>query len=199
MHKDSRDPDQERDDCLTVLRSGGAVCHKDDQTKTYVFQSIYIPRFVGHGITEIDAYRDYLRVIQEPLKWRAIASEFLPTLKDEFACEDDPATPMQLWIEVWQHFEKAYMEPRDEDLIRRVYAFADWCELQDQDPDTSAGNDLPTCVIVCFYEHLPANAKSREDMPRWFTLNQVDQMKDTFSYLYDDFDKLRELFERSQG
>lgn len=112
--------------------------------------------------------------------WRRQAQEMLPELIGEISVA---ATPMQLWIEIGFAFDNAYNEPRNEDLIRRIYSFASWCVEQPQTVDAQAQDDLFTCVVVCFYEDIPANEAARADMPRWFTEEEVRQNKKVFSYL----------------
>jgi hypothetical protein len=78
-------------------------------------------------------------------------------------------------------FGDAYKEPRNEDLIARIYQYAEWCGTQPR--GTSAEDDLGTCVHVCFFEHIPESPAALEDMPRWFSREDVVLMKDTFSYM----------------
>jgi hypothetical protein len=89
-----------------------------------------------------------------------------------------------LWPELAEAFKRAYRAPRNEDLIARIYAFADWC--CSQPPGDNAENDLATCVSVCFYEHIPESPEALKDMPRWFSRSEVIAMKETFSYLVDE-------------
>ncbi len=125
--------------------------------------------------------------------WRRQAQEMLPELMDEIS---DAVTPMQLWIEIGFAFDNAYNEPRNEDLIRRIYSFASWCVKQPQIVDAQAQDDLFTCVVVCFYEDIPANKAARADMPRWFTKEEVQQNKEVFSYSISegDYQELLNLF-----
>lgn len=125
--------------------------------------------------------------------WRAKALEMLPELAKEIAAVDNP---MWAWIEICFAFQDAYKEPRNEDLIRHIYGYADWC-LEHGHRDKDAERDLLTCVAVCFYESIPNHKASREDMPRWFSLEEVLAMKETFSYHLnpDEFDLLIKLFE----
>jgi hypothetical protein len=44
-------------------------------------------------------------------------------------------SPGMLWIKLRSAFERAYEEPINEDLIARIYAFADWCVAQVDEPD----------------------------------------------------------------
>ena len=109
--------------------------------------------------------------------WRSQAQEVLPELVEEIVAANNP---MQLWIDIGFAFDAAYNEPRNKDLIRRIYDFASWCIEQPRSDD--ARDDLFTCVVVCFYEDIPKNKAAREDMPRWFTLEDVRQNKKVFSY-----------------
>lgn len=111
--------------------------------------------------------------------WRRKAIEALPELAREIG---DAATPMSAWIEIEIAFMSGYAsEPINEDLIRRVYAYAYWC-LDHGSRATNAEYDLPTCVAVCFLETLPSRPEIRKDMQRWFTLEEVRGMKDIFTY-----------------
>ena len=109
--------------------------------------------------------------------WRAKAREVFPEMGQAI---DEAENPYALWIDLCLDFEKAYQEPRDEGLIRRIYSYAEWCEQQDR--GETAEDDLLTCVAVCFYEHIPTIAGAREDMPRWFTLKDVEMSKGVFGY-----------------
>jgi hypothetical protein len=39
-------------------------------------------------------------------------------------------TPMALWVQIVHAFDEAYEQPQNDDFIKRVYQYADWC-LQD--------------------------------------------------------------------
>lgn len=127
--------------------------------------------------------------------WRGKAAELLPELAQELAESGDP---MWFWIQVHLAFNNAYQPPQDEDLIRRIYAFADW-SLQ-QDDGKGAMNHLPTCVCVCFYESIPTCPPARADMPRWFTRAEVEESKEIFSYFLSEqeFADLLALFPHKQ-
>ena len=122
--------------------------------------------------------------------WRSQAQEVLPELAVEIAAA---ANPMQLWTEIGFAFDAAYNEPRNEDLIRRIYSFASWCIEQPR--SKHAQDDLFTCV-VSFYEDIPMNKAARLDMTRWFTLEDVEENKQVFSYHLsgDDYEELLDLF-----
>jgi hypothetical protein len=102
---------------------------------------------------------------------------------------------MEAWIEISSAFQEAYADPRNEDLIRRIYEFAFW-SLEHGERASQAGRDLPTCVVVGFFEEIPNHQASREDMPRWFTRQEVLAMQETFTYLYTgEFESLLALWE----
>jgi hypothetical protein len=109
-------------------------------------------------------------------KWGREAFNRFTELIDRF---DSVDSPYLLWIEIRLAFEDAYKEPRNEDLISRIYAYADWCCAQPE--GTTAEDDLGTCVAVCFYEHIPESPEALADMPRWFKLSDVHLMKEIFS------------------
>ena len=109
--------------------------------------------------------------------WRSQALETLPELSEEIKAADNP---MYLWIEICLRFQRAYEAPQNDDLIRRIYGFAGWCLQQSR--DSRAEYDLFTCVIVGFYEDIPAIKAARADMPRWFSLEKVQQNEKVFSY-----------------
>lgn len=111
-------------------------------------------------------------------EWGKEAFNNFPELADRF---DFVESPYSLWIELRFAFDEAYKEPRNESLISRIYAYADWCCAQPE--GATAEDDLGSCVVVCFYEHIPESPEALEDMPRWFKLSDVHLMKETFSYM----------------
>lgn len=128
--------------------------------------------------------------------WRSRGAELLPELAEQISQAEEP---MEAWIEISSSFQKAYREPRDEDLIRRTYEFAFW-SLEHGERDPQAGRDLPTCVVVGFLEEIPIYQASREDMPRWFTRPEVLAMRETFTYLYTgEFESLLALWDERES
>ena len=111
-------------------------------------------------------------------RWRAAAIERLPEFRDIIASAE---RVMALWLELHQEFEDAYREPRNDDLIRRIYSYADWCLNAPRIDD--AGHDPFTAVMVAFFEHIPTWPAPRDDMPRWFSVDEVAGSKGVFSYL----------------
>lgn len=105
----------------------------------------------------------------------------------------DADSPYLVWIELQMEFERAY-DHGDYALIAAIYAYAGWCGRQV--PGKAAEDDLGTCVATCFFEHIPAHPKAMNDMPRWWTLEQVVYMKQLFSYIVGDegYAKILERF-----
>jgi len=101
-------------------------------------------------------------------QWRKVALQMLPELSSEI---EEAETPMSLWLQIVFSFDQAYGEPRNEDFIRRVYGYADWCLLQPL--GETAEEHLPTCVAVMFWEHIPTLKVARDDMPKWISLENM--------------------------
>lgn len=108
--------------------------------------------------------------------WRREAIKRLPEFQKEIARAE---SVMGLWIELGYHFQRAYRDPRDDSLIERIYSYADWCTAAPGTHD--AGTDPFTAVACAFYEHIPQSAAARDDMPRWFTHQQVLDSTEIFS------------------
>jgi hypothetical protein len=105
-------------------------------------------------------------------RWRAAAIERLPELRKIIASAE---TVMQLWIEISFEFKKAYGKPNNEDLIRRIYAYSDWCLHAPRLDDP--GRDPSTAAWICLIEDIPGIPAAREDMPRWLTIEDISGLK----------------------
>ena len=110
--------------------------------------------------------------------WRVKKADDLFPDQEKWARSAD--TPYLFLIELRLLFEKAYVHPRDESFIKRVYDYADWCDHQPR--GKTAEDDLLSAAAVCFYEHLPENQAVRADMPRWFTRQEILNMKSLLRY-----------------
>lgn len=82
--------------------------------------------------------------------------------------------------EMVERLHEAYLQ-KDEDLVRRIYEYAKWC--QDAPRGKDASDDLPTIVTVSFFEHLPRHAEVRRDVGRWLPKKDIEGMKELFLYL----------------
>ena len=128
-------------------------------------------------------------------EWKRKALEILPEIKDDILESDNL---MYLWIMILLAFDEAYEESRNESFIKRVYDYEEWCLTQDE--GETAGEHLPTCVVTAFWEHIPTNPAAREDMPRWFSLEDVLANSHFFSYHLSDenFKYLVDSYSRSE-
>ena len=128
-------------------------------------------------------------------EWGKEAFKRFPELIDRFDFVD---SPYELWFELRDAFEEAYRDPRNEDLIARIYDYANWCGSQPE--GKTAKDDLGTCVCVCICEKIPELPTAVEDMPRWFSRSDVLLMKQTFSYRVGDegFQRILLAYERFQ-
>jgi hypothetical protein len=126
-------------------------------------------------------------------EWGKEAFTRFPELIERF---DHVVSPHELWFELTDAFQEAYKAPRNEDLISRIYAFAQWCCLHPS--GATEEDDLGSCVCVCFYEHIPELPEAVEDMPRWFSRSDVLLMKDTFSYMVGEegFQRIIQAYDR---
>jgi hypothetical protein len=129
--------------------------------------------------------------------WRQKAEEMFPELVHRI---QEAENPYLLWFELLVVFNCAYEQtPRDESLIRRIYRYSDWCVNQPR--GETAEDDLLTCVAVCFYEHIPQHPAAREDMPRWWKVEDVCREPSIFQYhLTDDqYRKLQDYMTRESS
>ena len=120
-------------------------------------------------------------------RWRSAAIERLPELRETIAKAENV---MSLWNELHFKFDDAYRDPKNDDLIARIYSYADWCLQAPRNDDAS--HDPATAVMVAFYEHIPQSKAAREDMPRWFRYDEVEKSRSVFAYHIGDqqFDEL---------
>ena len=114
-------------------------------------------------------------------RWRSAAIERLPEFRQVIAEADNV---MSLWLELRLAFEEAYRDPRNDDLIARIYSYADWCRSAPRNSDAS--RDPLTAVAVAFYEHIPETKAAREDMPRWFEYDEIANCRTVFAYQIGD-------------
>jgi hypothetical protein len=130
-------------------------------------------------------------------EWREEAARVLPELSDELAESD---SPMGFWIEIIMLFDQAYESQTDGDTIRRIFQYAFRC-LEHDEENVGAGEHLPTCVGVVFYEHIPTRPAARADMPQWFSREEVMLMKQIFSCHTSekDYEDLLALFPSPDG
>jgi hypothetical protein len=111
---------------------------------------------------------------------------------------DDGATILSL--ELWWLLCKAYVEPRNDSLIERIYGFFRWCVEQTETAPENQRDHFASAVIT-FLEELPTDPNVRADMPRWFTRRENHDNRHVFTYLIgeDDYLRLLALFPQKPG
>lgn len=134
--------------------------------------------------------------------WRAEAFRRFPELsggRHEACGWADPDSPYELWHALWELFVDAYGSPRNEDMIRRIYSYCDWCLAQPA--GESAEDDLGSCVAVCFFENIPTLREAADDMPRWWTRSDVLGTKAILSHRIGEagFARILGLFDLPSG
>jgi len=80
-------------------------------------------------------------------------------------------SPMMLWIELRMRFDQLCEEtPRDLDLLRRIWGYAQWCMTQ-------PSPDVRTAVVAAFCEHLLESPKVREILPEIMAESELTDLK----------------------
>lgn len=114
--------------------------------------------------------------------WRRKAIEAFPELRPALADKGEVFSAYALWFDLLPLAREAHQEAND-DLLRRIYDFAEWCYRQ--------RGDLSNAVAVSFYEHLfderwmrplvapwLARAISREVRPLWEARHSSDDLRE---------------------
>src|SRR5947207_6886913 len=106
-------------------------------------------------------------------KWRQAAYEFLPMFRERVENAQDVG---MLWIELWD-CEVAGIrdEPPNEEAISSLFRYASWCLLSD---DEKCQNS----AIVNFYEMLPTNARIRNNLHSYLSVEDFLGLKEIFDY-----------------
>jgi hypothetical protein len=81
--------------------------------------------------------------------WRRQAFERFPEFRTKL---QEAKSPMRYWIDLQFAFNEAYRKG-DVELFKRILDYADWCFHAPR--GKAAGDDLPTCIFVCLFEHMP--------------------------------------------
>lgn len=126
-------------------------------------------------------------------EWREEAYEMFPELNNIISYTN---TPYLLWMELNNEFTKAYKSPKNEELIERIYEYFTWCCSQPE--AENAEDDLCTCAMVCFLEHIPEVPAAVEDMPWWFDREDIYEFKDIFTHKVGKtgFKKIMKVFDK---
>lgn len=129
-------------------------------------------------------------------------SEWLKEAHRRFGDREDVfafvETPYCLWLNLREVFKRAYDYPYKEEDIRAIYGYADWSCRQTR--GETASDDLLTAVAVGFFEHIPEIEAAVKDLPRWFKLSEIMEMREIFNCHVGDagFERMVEAYPEAQ-
>jgi hypothetical protein len=118
--------------------------------------------------------------------------ETFPELLEELSDEEDIFSVYALWFELLPLAQTAHREG-DDDLLRRIYGFASWCNQQ--------GGDLRNAVGVSFYEHLFDEPWMRPLVVPWLNAQIVRQIRPLWEAMLsaDDMREVDKLLRKTGG
>lgn len=108
--------------------------------------------------------------------WKRTALEMLPDCTDIITKHGLKATA--LWAELRTVCEAAHKRG-DDDLLKRIYDYAKWCWQ-------SNAEHLQQAVSFAFYQHVPIIPSMRQDIHRWFSVAQYQELREPFSRQLSD-------------
>ncbi|MEK6284015.1 MAG: hypothetical protein AABN95_27015 [Acidobacteriota bacterium] len=114
-------------------------------------------------------------------KWRQAAHEFLPMFRDNVVAAESVS---MLWVDLWSEVEGFGDEPLSEDAISSLFRYASWCLLSDDE-------ECQNAAIVGFYEMLPTNARIRNNLHNYLSVEDFLGLKEIFDYHLSKEEHLR--------
>jgi hypothetical protein len=81
--------------------------------------------------------------------WRQQAFDRFPEFRTNL---QRSKSPYAYWIDLQFAFAEAYRKG-DIDLFKRILDYSDWCFHAPR--GKTAADDLPSCILSCFFEHMP--------------------------------------------
>jgi hypothetical protein len=117
-------------------------------------------------------------------QFREMHEDFLGL--DEFSDgpkSEDMLNLWQLWFILQMQYAHVYDEgPYDEELLRRIWMYWNWCGKQAERTETA--DDDPVTVIHCaFTEHItPERRAMVADLPRWLPREEAEGLAYWFRY-----------------
>jgi hypothetical protein len=100
--------------------------------------------------------------------WRRRAIDAFPELRRELNDKHEIYSVYALWFELLPRAAEVHRRG-DEDFLRRVYGFAEWCDRQT--------GDLRNAVAVSFYEHLFDEPWMRPLVVPWLTPRVIGELR----------------------
>ena len=122
--------------------------------------------------------------------WRRKAIEAFPELRSELTDKGEVFSANALWFALLPLAREAHQEG-DDDLLRRIYDFAEWCFRQ--------RGDLSNAVAVSFYEHLFDARWMRPLVVPWLTPQIIRDVRPLWQARLssDDLREVDELLRRA--
>jgi hypothetical protein len=123
--------------------------------------------------------------------WRRKAIDQFPELGKKLNDREEVFSINALWFELLSLTGEALREG-DENLLRRIYDFAHWCDSQ--------GGELTNAVAVSFYEHLFDARWMRPLVVPWLTQKVIGDIRPLWvaRLSSDDMREVDELLRRSK-
>jgi hypothetical protein len=109
-------------------------------------------------------------------RWRKEAFDRLPECRKQL---QEEKSPYGFFQELSEALYQAHLR-QDEELLRRIYRYAQWCLQAPRGKDAS--DDLATIVTVSFFEHLPTHREVRKAVGRFLPKAFIEGMRDVFLY-----------------
>lgn len=104
--------------------------------------------------------------------WRRIALEIFP--KHNFQNSRDYFSVYMILFDLRPLVISTH-QLQDEDLLRRIYKYAEWCWTQ-----KDKSSDTYNAVCVAFYEHLVDEEITCEAIPKWTKPEIFEDIRDVF-------------------
>jgi hypothetical protein len=119
-------------------------------------------------------------------EWLAKAWDLFPELEGHLFNHHSHDTPVDLWIDLDNLLGMAYDEtPSNDDLIGRIYDYADWCFKQ---PESDHAEILSSAAAFGLIENIPLNLKAADDLYRWMSIESFQGFESLFRYHLDTED-----------
>ncbi len=111
-------------------------------------------------------------------EWQKVAQQFFPEIADKMHLDGGIHG---LWSDLYLQLLRAYdASPVNDELIGRIYDYANWCFNHPQTNDPSV--DLSSATAVGFVEDLPLDQRVSEDLYRWLSVETFEGCKNLFRY-----------------
>ena len=101
--------------------------------------------------------------------WRRHAVAEFPEFRTEIQAADSAHGVFYVLLPALHDAYRA--EPADEQLLERIYRFAEWCRAPDRH------DDVRGAALVSFYEHLPEFGPAWRDLPRRVPAERLAELR----------------------